>query len=481
MSLKNAQEEMLELAMFDAAERKELLPRWRAAAKELGLTDEVVHNAVHNHLPRLKDLKYEGVRKSIGAVLRELMDLFRFKEDKANGADIRAIYGVLPAILTPYQALKYAGGDKVYTSFPDMILMKNMQEIFHHAWPLFAKAEEAGFSYGARHCALNKMGIAGRLTGIVPHPDVMWSWGLVCDEATKVDEFLKNLTGGQWTSVYTRYPHDTYFDEEDYLLPDRIAYLGDNMRRAMKVAERVLGVHVTDEHTAKAVGDFRRYMGKVGGLSRLNMHADPVPVRNSTLSIFYLAASIPFNTGLAYLEDAIDTLTAEVKQAIEKGEGIAPKGAARAGMYFNPSQNAWFDALLIENGVVVTFSLPSTQSKAQMTPSTLTDPFEQMAEQWLKMNFGMGCGADTRNWVEKVEMANPDAMIVGFLDYDRWLGQVQKSGAKIVEEATGVPTFYVEADFYDDRDYSEEALRTRIESIAQIIKMKKAAKAAANA
>jgi hypothetical protein len=31
----------------------------------------------------------------------------------------------------------------------------------------------------------------------------------------------------------------------------------------------------------------------------------------------------------------------------------------------------------------------------------------------------------------------------------------------------------MEADFWEDRDYSPEALRTRIESICQIVKMKK--------
>jgi hypothetical protein len=35
----------------------------------------------------------------------------------------------------------------------------------------------------------------------------------------------------------------------------------------------------------------------------------------------------------------------------------------------------------------------------------------------------------------------------------------------------GIPTFYLEADFFDDRDYSEEAIRTRVETMCQIIKV----------
>jgi hypothetical protein len=44
----------------------------------------------------------------------------------------------------------------------------------------------------------------------------------------------------------------------------------------------------------------------------------------------------------------------------------------------------------------------------------------------------------------------------------------------MVEEKTKLPVFYVEGDFWEDRDYSREALRTRIESICEIIKMRKA-------
>ena len=43
-----------------------------------------------------------------------------------------------------------------------------------------------------------------------------------------------------------------------------------------------------------------------------------------------------------------------------------------------------------------------------------------------------------------------------------------------MQERTGVPSYYIEADFWDDRDYSPEALKTRIESVCQIIKMRKA-------
>ncbi len=112
-----------------------------------------------------------------------------------------------------------------------------------------------------------------------------------------------------------------------------------------------------------------------------------------------------------------------------------------------------------------------------MEPPKFEDPFEKSAEAWLKNIFSLGCKPEIDDWIEKVSMFKPDAFISGFLDYDRWIGALHKKMSKELEEATGIPTYYMEADFYDGRDYSPEALRTRIESICQIIKAKKEMKA----
>ena len=64
-------------------------------------------------------------------------------------------------------------------------------------------------------------------------------------------------------------------------------------------------------------------------------------------------------------------------------------------------------------------------------------------------------------------------MLFGLFDFDRWLGPHQRILAKIIEEKAKIPSFYVEGDYWEDRDYSQEALRTRIESICEIMKMRK--------
>ena len=105
---------------------------------------------------------------------------------------------------------------------------------------------------------------------------------------------------------------------------------------------------------------------------------------------------------------------------------------------------------------------------------THLDVYKRQAESWARNGMCMNLNGEANAMIEKIELCNPDGMILGFFDFDRWLGAQQKIIAKIVQERTGVPSYYIEADFWDDRDYSPESLKTRIESVCQIIKMRKA-------
>ena len=217
-----------------------------------------------------------------------------------------------------------------------------------------------------------------------------------------------------------------------------------------------------------------RYMFKAGTLSGLVAKADPQPLRGSALSNFTQPMSFPFNSGLTYMEEALDLMIKEVRQEIKAGNGVLPKGSPKLGCFFVPFCVPWIDRIFMENGVGLTFSLTFTPSKKQLSKPSFEDPFMAAAEQWLRMPFGQNLKAEAESMVEKVQANKPDGMLMGFFDFDRWIGAHQKICSKLIEERTGVPTFYMESDFWEDRDYSPEALRTRIESISQVVKVKKA-------
>ena len=114
-------------------------------------------------------------------------------------------------------------------------------------------------------------------------------------------------------------------------------------------------------------------------------------------------------------------------------------------------------------------------TKKQLQPLTYDDPYMATAESWLRMGTGASsnAGYEAEQIYEKLETFGADGMVLGFWDFDRWLGSHHRLLAKMIEEKTKLPVFYIEGDAWEDRDYSPEALRTRIESICEIVKMRK--------
>lgn len=462
---------LLEIAGFEPDEIEALMPDWLLTVERVGLSDEDIRHAAEEYIPGNWDIKYRGVRRMIGAYLRELIDIAKTQDYKKEGK--KMLYGILPAVVTPYTAYKKAGGDDIYVSFPDLMLVTILNGFFHKAAPYLNRAEELGFTYGCRHCPLNKMRVAAYADGLLATPDVIWSWGFNCDEGPKTDEMIQCMLSEKWKYVVSRIPHDTYFGEADDE-EERIKYLSEVLKEGMDDINKIIGITPDMEDLKAAITESNRYTFKIGQMVGLVCKSDPVPLGGNTLTQFQQGLCVPFNNGLKYLEEALDIMIKELKEAVKNGEGVLPKGAPKVGSYFVPFCIPWIDRLFRENGVATTFSQTLTPSKSQLSPSKYKDdPYMSFAEQWLKMPLGQNMGYEAASMVEKVNTNKPDGMLMGFFDFDRWLGAHQKMCATLVEKETGVPHYYMESDFWDDRDYSEEALRTRIESISQLLVMKK--------
>lgn len=468
--------ELLEIAGFEGQELEDFRPIWEDTAKKLLLDDEAMAFAVDTYLPQNWDLKYKGVRKMIGAYFREIADTVHTPEMKANG--VKIVYGILPAIANYYYAVKDSGKDKVYIGFPDLMMVNVLNAFFHGAAPFLYEAEKQGFTYGCRHCPLNKMRVAAYTTGTIAAPDIIWSWGFNCDEGPKTDEMLQGLFGNVWKYHVSRVPHDGRFDEREDLIDYRVKFMSEQMKLGVKAIEEATGITVSDENLMNA-NKMAAGMGfKVGMLAQMCTTANPPVLGGETLTLLQQCLTVPFNTGMKYLEESIDILIKEIRKAIKNGEGVMPKDTPTIGYYNLPFCVPWVGKFFRDNGVIGTFSHALSQSKLEQSPGRFgDDPWMAAAEMWSKNGMCRNLAGEADSMSEKVEMFHPDGMILGFFDFDRWLGAQQKIMAKLVEERTGVPSYYLEADFWDDRDYSPESLKTRIESICQIIHTKKALKA----
>lgn len=215
---------------------------------------------------------------------------------------------------------------------------------------------------------------------------------------------------------------------------------------------------------------------KVGMLTQLAATADPPVLSGDTISLIQQIMTVPFNTGTTYMNDAIDTLIKELRTAIKNGEGVMPKGTPKVAIRNLPYCIPWLGKLFRDNGIMVQFACVLTQSKRQLQPTSYPDdPWMAAAESWSRNPTCMNIKNECDSFIEKLQTLKADGMLLGFFDFDRWAGPQQKLQAKIVEETLHLPCFYIEADFWDDREYSQEALKTKIESICQVFKMRLAA------
>jgi len=467
----NIHEDFLRLTGFEEEEMPEYLPEWRKACERLSLTEDDVKFAVKEWIPANFEVKLEGIRKLIGARIRELIDLTRANEYKEKG--VKIVYGILPAILDYYYALKLTAPDKVYVSFPDTFLVTTLNAFFHKLNPYLEEAERAGVSYGCRHCALNKTRYAARRLGVIPSPDVSWTWGLICDEGPKADEFIRVYHDPEWKTYVTRVTHDQPLgavEDEDV---ERLEYLASQMKDGFEFVQKEIGIKVSDEKMKEVQDIRRRYAGKVAELHHL-MASDPQPLSGELCNFFYEPIATPYNTGIEWMENSLDILIKETKQRVANKEGILPRGAPKLMFYFLPHSLPWIAKIFESNGVGVPLSTFFVLSEKELKPPTFEDPYMAAAEAWFRRGNRVNVGYESESICEKLVTYGADGMIFGFFDFDRWWGSHHRLLTRMVEEKTKLPVFYIEGDIYEDRDYSSEALRTRIESICEIIKMRKA-------
>jgi benzoyl-CoA reductase/2-hydroxyglutaryl-CoA dehydratase subunit BcrC/BadD/HgdB len=466
----DAYRKYLQLANFEKDEIAGYLPEWRKASKKLGLTLADMKFATEHWIPENFEVELEGVRKVLRAYTLEVLDLVKANEYKKKG--VKIVYGILPASLVFYYALKLEAPDKVYVSFPDAFLTHLLASFFHKVVPFLEEAEQHGIPYGGRHCALNKMRYAARRSGLIPSPDVSWIWGFVCDEGPKTDEFIREYYDPEWKTVITRIPHDQPFGTREDEIDERVEYLAKQMEDGFKTVQRTIGVEVQEDTINKIIDRRTEYAKKLGKLYKL-MTSDPQPLSGNDGVYPADPLMLAYNTFIDTMDDALDTLIKDVEHRVNKCEGILPEGAPKLMGFIIPVCNPWLVKMFEKNDVGFPYYEGMVPSKKEMKLPRFKDAYMGTAETWLKWGHGVNIGYKAEVTLEKLQTYEIDGMVFGFMDFDRWLGSDHRLLCKIVEKESKVPTFYIEADAWEDRDYSPEALRTRIDTISEIVKMQK--------
>jgi benzoyl-CoA reductase/2-hydroxyglutaryl-CoA dehydratase subunit BcrC/BadD/HgdB len=256
-----------------------------------------------------------------------------------------------------------------------------------------------------------------------------------------------------------------------------VKFLGAQLNKVADVVKEVLGVELTAESWDKVADVSRRFFHSLGQLTQLMM-ADPTPI--STVATGLALNLIGGCTGRAMTEGpaAIDILAEEAKQRVDKGIGIVEKGTPRVLIGINNFVDPRITHMMEEAGispVATAYTTPPKFATRKALSGTYTTQGEARAERELRDGRYHSSYAPVARGPEELMALNPDGVIASYL-FNCRPSAIRSHQHKLVADKTGIPHLSLEVDIYDSRNYSAEALRTRVETFAAMLRARKAAK-----
>ena len=169
---------------------------------------------------------------------------------------------------------------------------------------------------------------------------------------------------------------------------------------------------------------------------------------------------------------AFGILNQEVKQRIAKGTGVVKKGAPRVMI----SVAHFSDPSIMRMMENMGLSIPVTLFGLLVSKGREKTPFisgevlanQEMLGGMFHSNYGF-----IKSTADVAREANIDGIVWNYLFNCRPLSQPSHLLKEFVERETGIPVLSLETDIYDSRTYSTEALRMRVETFAEILRVRK--------
>ena len=406
-----------------------------------------------------------AIRKILGLYLKQFADLVLARQDGK-----KIVYTVFPPVARLGLASVLASED-VYCHAPELVMDVVMGQMFGKLEPILEAAEDNGLPAGTAQCSLNQARVGALVKGIAPVPDVTLTSGFFCDQSPKVDEMIHHVFGAP--NIFVDACIDSDWDEFPELNPRRIEYYAREQKRGRFELNNALGIDITEENLSQAA---KRYGMLWYGMQQVwqLMKADPQPISAVDLGLFYWMIAIPDRNVLRDGMGIINTLVREVKQRVDRGYGVVEKGAPRVAwpLYHatDPSIMHMVEGLGLSIPVIVFACI----TPREMVKSQYTAPEDRCAESELRWGVYHSSGGLVYRYKEVIDMWKVDGFIQAISFSCRASFNVLMH-KRIVERDLGIPVLGLECDFYDTRDYSAQAMRTRVEAFAEMLRARKAA------
>ncbi|MFC1822208.1 2-hydroxyacyl-CoA dehydratase [Thermodesulfobacteriota bacterium] len=458
-------EGLLRLCGMEADEIERQAPRIEKVFNRIGIGSEDIENA-EKRVREQHDVELLGVRKLLRAWMLELFDLVLAKDEGK-----KIFYYAYPCIQGPGMAIRAAAPDELWVGCPDVVICHTVGQLFNKLDPILEAGESRGLPPGHAMCSLQQIRNGGIDLGIIPIPDLTSGSSYYCEIASKTDELLHEIYG--YPVVFVDGSMDSRWGEFPDYDPERVKFLGSQLDKLFSTVKETMGVEVTRETWGKALLATRQIFSAIGELTQLMM-ADPIPLSSVETGLaINLAAAC---TGISMSEgpDAVRSLCEDVRERVERGEGIMEKGAPRVMNFVQPFSDASITHMIEDAGLALGASITTVRPAKGDPPVPPETLGEELAVKAMRGGaYHSNYGFVTR-FEESIKTLNIDGLIYGYQYSCRPLAQCSHLFKQYIEENAGVPVLPLEMDYYESRSYGPEALRTKVETFAEMLKARKA-------
>jgi len=447
--------ELLTLCGFTEQDIEKELPRVEKAFGKLGIIDADIEVAIQR-LNKYYDMELVGVRKILRLCLLEVINSVLAREEGKK----KIVFGFM---IPGFEVISYAlmsGSKEVFAAHHSWAFLLVMGCVFGKLVPVMEEAERKWLKAGAvAHCA-NLKTITGLVSlDLIPKPDLMLTSGFMCETAPKTLDLMHELYDMPvycWDTCYDRGAGES--DEAG----DRSADLAEkSLRRLIEIIQVTVGFTITDDMLWDALEARNRLNRLMSKIQHLHHDSDPLPISPAHDNFWMILNSLTFHhDNITDAIDAAETLLRELKERVEKGYGVMPKGSPRVvGEMFAHHADPRLEYLACEMGIAL---VVATTASTIRFDRDLEDPYKAISMAW--------GGARSAGYAQKIPMELKlfkKMKIDGFLErYHVGCRDVVGDAFVIqnaVEKELGIPVLSLEWENFDPRVYNHEEYRRRLE------------------
>ena len=386
------------------------------------------------HLTEWYDLELPGVRRLLTAYLKEFCAIY--EETPAC-----RIYASVPSPVVLSAALNETGRMRVYTA--ELCAMIVLRGIFGISLDRFRNCCES-----QSRCAMLEYRGGFLRQSLIPTPDLLWSFGLLCDECPKTDETIEGIQ--RVSTLSTICPRDGCGESDFAYYESALWY---DLQKVCTAAGTLVPDGAQAWNKAKLLGIL------VSTISCTASGAAYPPLKAATLSLLQSTMLMAFGD--------LDGLLRVLQELLREVRSIRNDGAKKKlYCYYIPPCAPELGAFFAQNGI-------SLVGGAAFLTAPVTQPYADdlagyCAASWQSCILSRSTIANAETTAAAIRKEHCAGYLTGMFGFDRWLGAGHRLTAKKIEELSGKLVFECHVDFWG-RDLAPSRIELYAETIASML------------